>query len=50
MWETCLEEKRIDMASECEAGLSSVGLTLVTPENVLCALQGSLTEAALGAV
>lgn len=50
MWETCLEEKSVDMASECDAGLSSVGLTLATPENVVCALPGSLAEATLRAV
>lgn len=37
-----VEEKSVDMASECDAGLSSVGLTSVTPENVSRALQDSL--------
>lgn len=34
-------EKNVDITSACDASFSSVGLTLVTPENALCALQSS---------
>lgn len=34
MQKTCLKEKNVDIISECEANLSSVGLTLVAAGNV----------------